>query len=113
MVKRLLIISIVLAALLIPTGFALAASHEAHVSRSVAPPSTYHIATKYRTTASPGETIFARCNLGETILGGGVALGNLNGKDAITLTRPSGLDGWAGAYTGPRTSIRVYAICVQ
>jgi hypothetical protein len=141
MLKRLLIISIVLAALCIPAGFVLAHSLAPATvtttttyacrtgagapsngstdiactglgSRQVGALGEYSIVHVTDTNANPGSLVFARCAQGSVVVGGGVSLSNaLNDSAAITASRPSGVTGWAAAYVGAKHSLDVYAIC--
>jgi Collagen triple helix repeat (20 copies) len=73
--------------------------------------SAYIIHTENRASTGPGVLIIAHCPGTESILGGGVSLPTPKRGDAITLSRPSSNDAWAGMYSGPQTAISVYAIC--
>jgi hypothetical protein len=73
--------------------------------------SAYIIHTENRASTSPGVLIIAHCPGAENVLGGGVSLPTSKKGDAITITRPSGNNAWAGTYSGPQTAISVYAIC--
>jgi hypothetical protein len=141
MLKRLLIFSVILAALCIPAGLVLA-SHRTpatvtqtttYACRTAAgAPSTastniactgqgarqvgalgaYSIVHVTDSNANPGSLVFARCAQGSVVVGGGASLSNaLNDSAAITASRPSGVTGWAAAYAGRKHSLNVYAIC--
>jgi Collagen triple helix repeat (20 copies) len=62
----------------------------------------------------PGILVFSpRCATGFNVLGGGAALGLTNHGSYLTLSRPSGTNGWGAEYGGAINTLQLWAICAK
>ncbi len=83
-------------------------------STAVARPKTvtfYTIVDTGFRSVAPGYYLYATCDAGMAVTGGGASIETKPGRALVT-SRPNGSHQWIAAYEGPASRLKVEAICV-